>query len=155
MLTQSYQNVAGVDTFADRMFSCQGDVGNPPGHIEIYSNIAGEFGPFLTAAKVEDKSIYGFIHTVEPVSITQCSNTQTVFFALTNVTMKMHRKLLQCVTVPHSNLSTTENSTSDIQEIEVVRGKCKCRIATFIRTVIVKLVLLTTVLLYRALSTCQ
>lgn len=105
------------------MFSCIGDVGNPPGHIDIYSDIPGEFGLFLTSANVNEKSVYGFIKRANLArSTSNCSYTQEVYFALTNVTMKMHRKHLQCVLIPHRNLANGSSLTSPAQEIKVVPG---------------------------------
>lgn len=117
----SVQVVEGKDTWADRIFYCKGDIGSPAGHIEIDSDIEGDFAKFLGSDNVNYKTIYGFIYKAN-TNFVDCSFVSKVEFALVNITLAMHRKLLQCVTVP-ADMTSATTLTSEKKVIEVVPGK--------------------------------
>lgn len=122
-LTLSHQIIEGQDTWADRTFQCEGEIGDPEGTIEVESDFDGEFSTFLAPSKGLNDTSFGFL--VSSVTMkTQCGYNATLAFALKNISRDhMHLKNLRCVTIPSDKIVNGRLMYSEQKVIKVVPGK--------------------------------
>ncbi|KAL4220535.1 Coagulation factor 5/8 C-terminal domain [Mactra antiquata] len=98
-LEVSDEIVEGKDTRADKLFFCRGEIGNPPGHLEVERNINGEYEMFL-APSLNETELGWIVRTNETNLDNECGTTAYIGFALKSVSMALHLSSLRCVTSP-------------------------------------------------------
>lgn len=109
-------------TLGDRMFSCEGDVGNPPGSIEIQSNYNGTYVTFLSLMPGQDNNTIAWIVNNE-TDTSDCKNYKKLNFAFHNVTNDWQYKRLRCVIHPSDELLGNTEDLYDEKSINIIPGK--------------------------------
>ncbi|XP_053403777.1 uncharacterized protein LOC123554699 isoform X2 [Mercenaria mercenaria] len=119
ILEMSREIIENKFTLGDRLFYCKGDVGDPPGTIEVQSNFNGSYETFLAPLPGIDNNTIGWIVSNKPDS-SECKNYKTIGFAFHNVTMDMQYKRLRCTIHPSDKLTATMDDLFDEKPINIV-----------------------------------
>ncbi|XP_045202508.2 uncharacterized protein LOC123555987 [Mercenaria mercenaria] len=119
ILEMSREIIENKYTLGDRLFYCKGDVGDPPGTIEVQSNFNGSYETFLAPLPGIDNNTIGWIVSNEPDS-SECKNYKTLGFAFHNVTIDMQYKHLRCTIRPSDKLTATMDDLFDDKPINIV-----------------------------------
>lgn len=116
----TYDIVEGHASRDDRLSFCTADVGYPPGHIVIYSDIYGEMTELLSSDQqsneIASKKIY-------KASNDGCSETWNVTFAFDKVQMNINRKNIWCIVMPNIDYVGGQPVQSKDETIKVVPSR--------------------------------
>ncbi|XP_053403781.1 uncharacterized protein LOC123554697 isoform X2 [Mercenaria mercenaria] len=119
ILEMSREIIENKFTLGDRLFYCKGDVGDPPGTIEVQSNFNGSYETFLAPLPGIDNNTIGWIVSNETDS-SECTNYKTIGFAFHTVTIDMQYKRLRCTIRPSDKLTATMDDLFDDKPINIV-----------------------------------
>jgi hypothetical protein len=108
-------------TLGDRMFSCEGELGNPPGSIEIQSNYKGTFETFLSLMPGKDNNTVGWIVNNE-TDTSNCGNYKRLNFVFHNITNDWQHKRLRCVIHPSDEIKGITDDLYEEKSINIIPG---------------------------------
>jgi len=98
----------GQGTWRDRPFTCEANLGYPNGHLEIQSDITGNFTTIISYSN-QSNALALIIGNWE-TNGTECNRVHSLKFGLRQsaVTSNLHNTKLRCVVVPSSTSQNQE-----------------------------------------------
>ena len=122
VLKLSHQIIENQGTLGDRIFSCSAQIGYPPGHLEIQTDVTGNFTTLLSPTDTNNDM--AFITSTVQRNTNKCDSSESFEFALKApfVTMALHESRMRCVVIPPDSIpGPTPVFTEKI--IEVVESR--------------------------------
>ena len=109
--------IEGAGTWLAKPFTCTGNLGYPNGHLEIQSDITGNFTTIFSYSNQSND--FAIIIGDWEINGDECNRVHTIQFGLKEsaVTSNLHNTKLRCVVVPSS---TSQNQEAVFTE-EIVK----------------------------------
>lgn len=109
-------------TLAGKEFVCEGELGLPTGRMDIESDFAGDFAPFLSLQNREND--VAFINENLTTSDEKtCSYTQTIKYAFHKALLDYHLKRFRCVTYSYDDAIDQVPKYSEEEYVIVLKSK--------------------------------